>query len=281
MKSPPTDLLWGLSWTQGWAWGLNLWSMSSVVTSCLRQSMRNWALECQQVFKAADSLFLSFSQFYKSLIALCGVPQSLSLSLWAARLDSQQHLEQGKKPCSPLCCSLGELRHPEDKSPFSQGSGGAKAPHGTGVWPACPGSLQGSEELLALLYHLKLVLSLFICWFCCFRPFCNILHSGSGYLPALEMWVVWDVKQGFSVEAEPQLRAGSPHHPAQTWLLLKAEQFRALGTQHVVGPLNPLHLPFHLRKNLMKMLPLFKKIKFLTKFNSKGKNRGGIDRYCR
>lgn len=66
--------------------------MSSVVTSCLRQSTRSWTLKSQQLSKAADLLFLSFTQWCKSLKSLdfVAVPQSLSVR----SMVSQRHLEQ-------------------------------------------------------------------------------------------------------------------------------------------------------------------------------------------
>lgn len=65
---------------------------SSVVTSCLRQSTRSWTLKSQQLLKAADLLFVSFTQWCKSLKSLdfVAVPQSLSVR----SMVSQWHLEQ-------------------------------------------------------------------------------------------------------------------------------------------------------------------------------------------
>lgn len=158
---------------------------SSVVTSCLRQSTRSWTLKSQQLSKAADLLFLSFTQWCKSLKSLdfVAVPQSLSVR----SMVSQWHLEQDENLvllCAAVWGNSGTPREWGSKS-FSWDKG---------VLQAYPGSLQCSKECVGLLGHLKRVISLFISWFCCFHPFCYVLHGGSSYLPALEIRVVWDVK---------------------------------------------------------------------------------------
>lgn len=106
----------------GWAWGLNLWPMAGAVWWPPAWG-RAWGTEPLNVSRCWKLQICSFWTLHDAVRAWS--PLTLwdpSEPLWAVHSDGQQHLEQGKTPCSPLCCSLRELRHPEDKSPFSQGS---------------------------------------------------------------------------------------------------------------------------------------------------------------
>lgn len=93
MKSPPVDLLWGLSWTQGWAWGLNLWPMARAAWwppawGRIRGAGLSKVSSCRKL----QFCFLSFTQWCKSPKSLdfVAVPQSLSVR----SMVSQRHLEQ-------------------------------------------------------------------------------------------------------------------------------------------------------------------------------------------